>query len=333
MLLRRAALVVALVLLAAPESAGAQPAGKTYRIGVLGYVHPPVLREPLVAGMREHGWIEGRHFVLEWRFTEGKPERADALARELVNLKVDLIVTFSTPLAVSARRATGTIPVVMALSGYPVETGLAASLARPGGNVTGNSAWAGGELWGKHVELLRQLVPGMTRLAVLWDWVPPAITHEERTVSLGAFQRAASALGVTLRLLEIRTPEDLDRALTTLAGERVDALFATSGPVHAQPPTSTRIVELSLARRLPTMTDLSGRFFRAGILMTYSPSLADLTRRAAFFVDRILRGAKPGDLPIEQAAKLDLIINLKTAKAIGLTIPPALLLRADQVIE
>jgi putative ABC transport system substrate-binding protein len=318
--------------LAAPITAEAQRAKKVHRIGVLSQVPTPSLLRPVVTGLGQHGWMEGRDFILDVRATEGDPERAATLAQELVRRGVDLILTITTPLAVAARRASRSIPIVMITSGYPVEAGLAASLAQPGGNVTGNSVFAGVELFGKYLELFKILKPQMKRLAVLWDWVPPNILAEETEASLAELRQAATRLSVSLHFHEVRTRRDLDQALSAISGDRVDALFATSGPVHVQPDNAARLVQRAAAERIPTMTDFRGHLFEAGILVTYSPDPVQLGHRAADFVDRILRGAKPGDLPIERPSKFDLVLNLQTARALGLTIPPSLRLRATQVI-
>jgi putative ABC transport system substrate-binding protein len=251
----------------------------------------------------------------------------------LVALGVDLIVTVTTPLALDVRRASASIPVVMITSGFPVEAGVAASLARPGRNVTGNSVYAGGGIFGKYLEFLKSVRPRLKRLGVFWDWIPPNILLEEVQPAIEEFRASASTLDIVLRFYEIRSTTDLDAALSMLGPGAIDALFATSGPVNGQPRNSARLVQFSTDRKIPTMTDFRGRLFRAGFLMTYSPSPSHLSRKAADYVDRILKGANPGDLPIERPSKFDLIINLKTAKALGLTIPESLLQRADQVIE
>ena len=317
------------VLLAGPHVAHAQQAGKVYRIGWLaGAPNPPERWRFFLDAMRERGWIEGQNFTAEFRIVEFA--RAEAAARELVNLKVDLLLTVNTSNAWAARRATSTIPIVMVTSGYPVETGLAASLARPGGNVTGNAAYAGGEMWGKYIELLRELVPGMTRLALLWGYAPPAFLQEEIAPLMEYMKQAAQSLGVTMPLWEMPTAKDLEPAFAAIAGQRVDAMFVTAGPVSYT--ERARIREFALKQRLPTMSD----YFTtadAAILLTYTARIADLFRGAAYFVDRILRGAKPGDLPIQLPSRFDMIINLKTAKALGLTIPQSLLQRADELIQ
>jgi len=231
---------------------------------------------------------------------------------------------------VAAMRATAEIPIVMIASGYPVEVGLVKSYARPGGNVTGNSIYAGTELFGKHVELLKTLLPRMRRLAVLWGWVPPFAYVGEGELALEELKRAANTLDVGLRVWETRRAEDVGAALTAMSTDHADALYVSGSPVHRR--SAAKIVEFARRQRLPTMTDTRG-LFEAGILMTYSANSAMLARQAAAFVDRILRGARPAELPIERPSQLELIINLKAAKAIGLTIPQSLLLRADQVIQ
>jgi len=227
-------------------------------------------------------------------------------------------------------RATAEIPIVMMASGYPVEVGLVKSYARPGGNVTGNTVYAGTELFGKHVEILKTLLPRMRRLAVLWGYVPPFVYVGEGDLALDELKRAANALGVTLRVWETRRVDDVESALRAVSSEYADALYVSGGSVHVQ--TAARIVEFARKQRLPTMTDVR-TLFEAGSLVTYGANPATLARQAAAFVDRILRGARPGDLPIERPSKLDFLINLKIAKALGIRIPPSLLLRADQVIE
>jgi putative tryptophan/tyrosine transport system substrate-binding protein len=245
-------------------------------------------------------------------------------------LKVDVIVTLVTGNAIAAKRATAVIPIVMMVSGYPVEVGLAESYARPGGNVTGNTAYAGAEVFGKHVEILRLLVPHMRLLAVLWGYVPPFVHDAEGRLALDELKGAAKILGVSLRVRETRKMEDVESALRAVSREQADALYVSGGSVHLQ--ASAQIVEFARKRRLPTMTDVRP-VFNAGFLVTYSPDPAMLARQAAGYVDRILRGTPPGELPIERPSRLNLVINLKTAKALGLTIPQSLLVRADEIIQ
>jgi putative ABC transport system substrate-binding protein len=264
---------------------------------------------------------------------EDRADRFEAAARELVALNVDVIVTSITGRAVAASRVTSTIPIVMITSGYPVEAGLVKSCARPGGNVTGNSIYAGTGIFGKHIEILKTLQPRLTRLAVLWSYVPPIAHVGEGEMGLDELTRAASAAGMALRVIYTRTREDIEAALRTLSQERADALYVTGSPIHADARIAKAIADFAIERRMPSMSDFVGGAFAAGLLVTYSANVPLLSRQAAGFVDRILRGASPRDLPIERPSKFDLVLNMKTAKALGLTIPPSLLLRADQVIE
>jgi putative ABC transport system substrate-binding protein len=320
------------VLLAAPLAADAQQVGKMYRIGLLATRPTPFILDPFVADMQTYGWMQGRHYILESRFTEGYYQRAPALAAELASRPVDILLTVNTANARAARDATAVIPIVMVTSGYPVEAGLAKSLAKPGGNVTGNSVFAGGEVFTKYLSLIREVKPTMRKMGVLWDYGPPAFDPREGEVALVELRNAASTLGVTLILKTIRTPKDIDPVLTSLARERPDALFVTTGPVNSGAPGS--ILQFLTKYRLPSITDNSLSLLRDGaILVAYSASIRALAARTAYFVDRILRGAKPADLPIEQPSRFELVINLKIAKALGLTIPPSLLGRADEVIQ
>ncbi len=316
--------------IALPLTATAQRGGKVHRIGVLFSLPAPLAMTPFVEALRELGWIEGHDFTLEPRFTGDAPERADAVARELTTQKVDVIVTSGTGNAVAAMRASTQIPIVMLASGYPVEAGLVKSYARPGGNVTGNSIYAGTELFGKHIEILKTLLPRMRRLAVLWGWVVPVAYAGEGELALEELTRAAKTLDVSVRVWETRRIEDVESTLRAISTERADALYVSGSPAHRR--TAANIVEFARKQRLPTITDVRA-LFDAGILVTYSANPATLARQAAAFVDRILRGARPAELPIERPSKLELLINANAAKAIGLTIPRSLLLRADQVVE
>jgi putative ABC transport system substrate-binding protein len=319
-------------LLVLPKPVSGQPEAKRYRIGLLSASPAPFFMEPFSAEFRDLGWHEGSHFTWERRFTGGRPESAFKLARELVDLRADVILTMITGNALAAQQASTRIPVVMVSSGYPVEAGLAESLSRPGRNVTGNTSHVEG-LFGKYPEFLRVLSPQLSRLAVVWDYLPPAATTREEELALDEMAHAARRMGITVSVRRVRGKADVDGALTAFASAGIGALFVTSGPVHAQPEVAQLIAGFAQRRRIPTMTDFAGAFFNQGGLMAYSASPAALGRRAAHFVDRILRGANPGDLPIERPSKFDLIINLKMAQAIGLTIPQSLLLRADQLIE
>ena len=307
----------------------AQQAAKIARIGYLAanLAASPHLPEAFRQGLRDLGYVEGRNVVIEYRDAEGKPERLPALAAELVALKVDVIVAAGTPPALAAKQATRTLPIVFATAADPVGSGLVTSLARPGGNVTGLSILAP-ELVGKRLELLKQAVPGVSRVAVLWQ--PGDFGERTEKDMLKGADVAARALGVRLQFVEARGPADFDRAFSDMTRARAGALTVLTSNMFLI--ERRRLVDLAAKNRLPAV--YGGReFVDAGGLMSYGPNLADLFRRAATYVDKILKGAKPGDLPVEQPTKFELVINLKTAKALGLTIPPSLLLRADEVIE
>jgi putative ABC transport system substrate-binding protein len=276
-----------------------------------------------VQRLRELAWIDGRNLAIEYRWAEGRNERYAENAAELVRLKVDVIVTSATPPTLAAKQATAVIPIVFAAPGDPVRTGLVASLARPGGNVTGLSSQAA-EAAGKRLELLREIVPGLGRLAIMGNVGNPLSVLE-----LGEVQAAARALGLEVHTLEIRRAEDISPAFDSLKG-RADALYLCPDPLVNT--HRIRINTLALGARLPTIHGLR-EYVEAGGLMSYGANAPDLFRRAAEYVDKILRGAKPADIPVEQPTKFDLIINLTTAKALGLTIPEPFLLRADEVIE
>jgi putative ABC transport system substrate-binding protein len=316
-------------LLAAPLAAEAQPAAKVARIGWLGDKPAPghPLREAFLQGLRDLGYVEGRNVVIEYRFSEGKLERYPALATELVALKVDVIVAPIAPAALAAKQATRTIPIVFAAVADPITDGLVTSLARPGGNVTGLSFLAP-ELVGKHLEQLTQAVPGVSLVAVLWH--PGAMGERTDKDMLKAADVAGRALGVRLQFVEARGPADVDRAFSDMTRARAGALTVLASTMFLS--ERRRLVGLAAKYRLPALYPMR-EFVDAGGLMAYGPNLADMFRRAATYVDKILKGAKPGDLPIEQPTKFELVINLKTAKALGLTIPQSLLQRADQVIE
>ena len=320
------------VLLAAPLGAEAQQAGKIYRIGYLSTgsspgssTAAPHLLAAFRQGLRDLGWVEGQNIIIEYRFAEGRLERLPDLAAELVRFKVDTIVAPAIQDAAAAKNATGTIPIVMVAVTDPVGTGLIASLARPGGNVTGLAFSVGVETYGKGLELLKETVPKVRRVAILWNPTNPASRLAIREVNV-----AARSLGVQLQLLEARGPNDFDGAFAVMAKERPGALFVVSDAsfiLHR-----ARLAELAARSRLPAIYG-AREYVDAGGLMSYGPSIADLFRRAATYVDKILKGAKPADLPVEQPTKFELVINMKTAKALGLAIAQTLLLRADQVIE
>ncbi len=330
---RRTFVVSAIAILAAPLVGEAQQAAKIPRIGFLALnlaagSHVP---EAFRQGLRDLGYVEGRNVVIEHRDAEGKPERFPALAAELVALKVDVIVTSGgTAAALAAKQATTTLPIVFASVGDPVGEGLVSSLARPGGNVTGLSVVVP-ELVGKSLELLKQAVPGVSRVAILLK--PDSMPDRARKERLETAEVAARALGVRLQVVEARGPENFDRAFSDMTRARtdaLDALFVLGTPVFTF--ERRRLVNLVAKNRLPAVYSWR-EFVEVGGLMSYGPDLGDLSRRAATYVDKILKGAKPGDLPVEQPTKFELVINMRTAKALGLTIPQSLLLRADEVIE
>ena len=316
-------------LLAAPLAVEAQQAtAKVPRIGFL-QLDPgnnPHLREAFLQGLRDLGYVEGRNVVIEYRSAEGKLERLPALATELVALKVDVIVTGGgTPTALAAKQATRTLPIVFSSATDPVTDGLVTSLAHPGGNLTGLSNLAP-ELVGKCLEQIKETVPQVSLVAVLWQ---PG-TVGGRTDMRKPAEVAARALGVRVQFVEARGPADFDRAFSDMTRARAGALAVLGSAIFNS--ERRRLVDLAAKHRLPTVYT-SRDFVDAGGLMAYGRSLADSFRRAAAYVDKILKGAKPADLPVEQPTTFELIINLKTAKALGLTIPPSLLQRADQVIE
>ena len=285
---------------------------------------PSPLRDAFIGGLRDAGWIAGRNATIEYRHAAGDPARLSKLAQELVALKVDVIVAAGTEAIQAASRATTTIPIVMAISSDPVASGLVASLARPGANVTGLTH-LNIDISGKRLELLREAVPGARRVAVLWNSGHPVKPREWQAV-----REAAQRLGMNLRSVEVKRSPDVDRVLVAIGEEKIDALVALEDPLllaHRR-----RIAEFALHHRLPSMFE-PREFVEAGGLMSYGPVFADLYRRAAVYVDKILKGTKPADLPVEQPTKFELVINMKTAKALGLTIPPAVLLRADHVLE
>ena len=316
-------------LLTAPRAVEAQPAAKIARIGWLSgnMATSPQLPEAFRQGLRDLGYVEGRNVVIEYRDAGGNFERLPALAAELVALKVDVIVAGGTPHALAAKQATRTLPIVFASPPAPVESGLVTSLARPGGNVTGLAGHAP-ELVGKRLELLKQAVPGVSRVAFLWQ--PGVIGDRPARDMLKEAEVAARALGVRVQFVEARGPENVDRAFSEMTTARADALIVLSSSMFFS--ERRRLVALAGKNRLPAVY-AARDFIEAGGLMAYGPNLADSFRRGATYVDRILRGAKPADLPVEEPTTFELIINLKTARALGLTIPPSLLARADQVIE
>ena len=320
-------ILVAVAVLAVGVIAEAQQPKKVPRIGWLLFGSPSsantARNEAFRQGLRDLGYIEGQNLIIEYRYAEGKVDRLPDLAAELVRLKVDAIFAESTASVQAAKKATTTVPIV-SVSGDPVELGLVASLARPGGNVTGLANFTS-ELAGKRLELLKEVVPRVSRVAVLWNPDAPSSTLRMRET-----EAAAPSLGIKLQPVDVREPNDFEHAFAALKKDRADALFPLRSPLISS--QVKRIVELAAKNRVPGMYDAS-EFAEAGGLMSYGTMLDDLDRRAASYVDKILKGAKPADLPIEQPKKFELIINLKAAKQIGLTIPQSVLFRADKVIK
>ena len=328
---RRAFLIgTGAVLLTAPLVTEAQQAGKIARIGYLALNRAagPHRLEAFLQGLRDLGYVEGRNVMIEYRDAEGKTERLPALAAELVALKVDVIVAGGgAQAALAAKQATRTLPIVFASTADPVGSGLVTSLARPGGNVTGLSLIFP-ELVGKCLEQLKQAVPGVSRVALLWQ--PGAYGERTEKDMLKRAEVAGRALGVRLQVVEARGPADFDGAFSEMTGGRAGALTVLGSVTFAN--ERRRLVDLAAKNRLPAVY-MERDYVDVGGLMSYGPNVADSFRRAATYVDKILKGAKPGDLPIEQPTKFELVINLKTAKALGLTIPQSLLARADEVIH
>jgi len=315
-------------LLAAPLAAGAQQPGKVYRIGLLDYSAPDPARQEWWKAfrqqMRQLGYVEGQNVRFEPRWAQSDYDQLQKLAAELVGLKMDLIVTGGTNAGIAAKRATSTIPIVMASGGDPVASGVAASLSQPGGNLTGMTS-INRELAGKRLELLRNVAPRASRIAILWDE-----RNEGNRLGVNDTEAVAKTLGLTIHSVPMRSPEALEAAFATVARGRADALIIFT--ISSLFPYRRRVAELAVKHRLPTVVGVR-EYVEAGCLASYGTDYPDLFRRAATFVDKILKGAKPADLPVEQATTFELAINMKTAKALGLTIPPSLLVRADQVIE
>src|SRR5262245_4083025 len=313
----RLAVATALLVLAGPLTPQAQPVGKVYRIGLLSNTSlngPQPISDGLRQGLREHGWVEGQNILIDYRFADDRLDRLPALAAELVRLKVDIIVAPATPTTAAAKNATQTIPIVMIGIGDPVGSGFGMSLARPGGNVTGLTySGAGMEIVGKQLELLVEAVPKVRRVAILSN----------------PTKDAGRSLGVQLQLLEASGPSEFDGAFAAMAKERAGALLLLPDSLFIL--HRTRIAALVAKNRLPALG--YRELVEAGALMSYGPSLSDLGRRAATYVDKILKGVKPADLPVEQPTKLELVINLRTTRALGLAVPQTLLVRANQVID
>jgi putative ABC transport system substrate-binding protein len=319
--------VVVLALLAPSLVAGAPPAGKVWRIGVLTGILPPEAPRwaPFHQGLRGLGYVEGQNFVFEWRSSGGQAARFPDLAAELVRLQVDVIVAIDNPAIAAAQRATSTIPIVMVLAMDPVRIGFVGSLARPGGNTTGLTVQAS-DLQGKALQLLKEAVPTASRVAVLWDATEPG-----RRIQVAEAEEAARALGLEVHLVGVRSPAELDSLFTAMARAQVDAVLVH--PSQLIGTHSARIAALAAQHRLPTMGVGTSWWGAAGGLMSYAERDPDLFQRAASYVDQILRGTPAADLPVEQPMTFTLLINLKTAEALGLTMPPSILFQANEVIR
>mgnify|MGYP001568906791 FL=1 len=318
---------LALGILLAPLATQAQQAGKVHRIGFLGNSTAALeanLVGPFREGLRDLGYVEGQNILIEYRWADGKYERFPALIAELIALKVDVIVTAGTPATLAVKKATTSVPLVMVAVGDPVGTGIVASLNRPGGNITGLTSISP-ELEGKRLELLREVVPKLSRVAVLWNPVSPFQVIAEKEV-----RAAAQVLRMNVLSLGVRTPEELKDALAAIARERPGALLVLADRLFLH--NRARIMEFAAQHRLPGVHAYR-ELVEAGGLMSFGPSYAGMHRRAAYFADRILKGAKPADLPVERPATFELVINQKAAKALGLTIPQSVLLRATEVIQ
>jgi putative tryptophan/tyrosine transport system substrate-binding protein len=313
--------------LAAPLAAEAQPPGKVYRVGFLGNSTAALeanLVGPFREGLRELGYVEGRNIAIEYRWAEGQYERFPVLIADLLAQKVDVIVTAGTPASLAVKKATTSVPLVMVAVGDPVATGLVPSLAQPGGNITGLTSIAE-EIEGKRLELLRAVAPTVSHVALLGN-----LGNASQKRALDEMKAAAATLQVKVLFLDVRAPNQLDAAFATIVRERPGALFVFADRLFLH--HRARIMDFATRHRLPGVHAYR-ELVEAGGLMSFGPSYPGMHRRAAYYVDRIFKGTKPGDLPVERPATFELVINLKAAKALGLTIPPTLLARADQLIE
>jgi putative ABC transport system substrate-binding protein len=316
---------VAASLVTGPALAQTQPGARIYRVGfLLGATRESVasLFQALQEGMREHGYVDGRNVIFEQRYAGGRVERLPELAAELVRLRVDVIVTGSTVHVQAASRATKTIPIVTVFTADPVSSGFVSTLARPGGNITGLSADSSPELWAKYLAFLKETVPRLSRVGVIGQAVARAGFDELRS--------ASRRMNLILEVADLQSPDDFDSAFAGLVSKRIGALVVVIGPLTYQ--LRERISEAALKARLPAITNAS-EFPAAGLLMSYGPNLLGLYRHAASYVDKILRGASPANMPVEQPTKFDLIINLKTAKALDITVPQSLRLLAETIIQ
>ena len=322
---RRDAVLALLAIGALPLAVRAQRPGRVYKIGVLSAGRGPASAEfPLSKDMAKLGWVEGKNVVYEARWAEDRLERLPGLAAELVRLKVDVIYTIGTLAPLAAKRATTTIPIVMAAAGDPLGSGLVANFARPGGNVTGNSMMVA-ELGGRRLQMMKELRPGVSRVAIFWNAANPYSTNVFR-----ATRDAAKTLRVQLQSLELRSPEDFKEAAESALRQRAGALLVVEDPLTTD--LRKQFADFAARNRIPALYGLK-EFVEAGGLISYGVSVEDLRRRAAVYVDKILRGAKPGDLPVQQPTQFEIVINRSAAAALGLTIPQAVLVQATELIE
>jgi putative tryptophan/tyrosine transport system substrate-binding protein len=315
--------LVSSTIAACPVDALTQESSKVWRMGFLSQGYEKFY-DALFEGLRELGYSEGKNLVVERRYAEGRSERFQEFAAEMVRLKVDIVIVTTTPAALAVKKATTTIPVVFPNAISPVESGVVASLAHPGGNVTGGAAQTAA-LSTKRLEILKEVVPGLSRIAVLWNAANPALAYPWKQS-----QAAADELGVSLRSFEVRDPKDIDSAFAVIVQESPDALIVLQDALTLQ--HRKEIIDFTIEKRLPGMF-VAKEWVTVGGLMSYGENLADMYRRGAYFVDKILKGAKPADLPVEQVTKFELVLNLKTAKTMGLNIPALFLATADDVIE
>jgi len=319
-------------LLAAPLAVGAQQTKKVYRIGILAAAPSPPLQDAFVQGLRERGYVEGQNLVLDWRWSGGRSDRYRELIAELIGLQVDVVVTTQNEMAQAAKQVTSTTPIVMGSSVNPERVGLVSSLAHPGGNVTGLTIDTGPEMAGKMLQLLKESAPQTSRVAVMVEGRSLAYNPwtDQSGKLVGEIEAAARKLGLTLQSAPVRNPTELPATLTAMAGDLTDGLLVEAGGLFFL--NRRTIVEFAAKHRLPAVYPFR-QFPEDGGLMAYGVDLKDLFRRTAGYVDKLFKGAKAADLPIEQPTKFEFVINLKTAKALGLTIPPSLLARADEVIQ
>jgi len=331
--MRRRAFLGGVAALAAASSLRARPRDKVRCVGFLAHGVAKALRRRLAEALGKLGWRDGENLRFEYAVAGGDAMRWDAVSRALVGKECDLIVVVGTHMALRAMRATKTTPLVMMMSGYPIEAGVVPSLSNPGGNITGMRTFTDA-LPSKWIKLMRELVPSLRVLGEFDDYVPPFSNDGEIEAGHRVFARTARALGIELRRWKVQDEAALTRAIAEAEGAGLDALWVTGGAIHGQPDNRARIRELVIRRRLPMACDLAGSVFRGGGgLMAYSADWNEIAERTASFVDRILKGARPADMPIEQPTRFELVLNVKNANAIGYDLPKSLLFRADRVIE